>query len=103
MEAPPGFEPGMEVLQSGRPLIRFVRKQARNERSQLHANRPLYAPVRRNRPQYAPHGIKNGITFGRWVAVVRPPLRRLGRFTYPRERTDVSASHSAEHRVVLLT
>ncbi len=28
MEAPPGFEPGMEVLQSGRPLTRSVQKQA---------------------------------------------------------------------------
>ena len=32
MEAPPGFEPGMEVLQTGRRLIRFVRKQAQIER-----------------------------------------------------------------------
>ncbi len=65
VEAPLGFEPGMEVLQSGRPVTRFVRKQAQNERSQSHANRSLYAPVRRNGQQYAPNGIKNGITFGR--------------------------------------
>ena len=65
MEAPPGFEPGMEVLQSGRPVTRFGQKQAQIARSQSHAKRSAYAPVRRNGQQYAPNGIKNGIVFRR--------------------------------------
>ena len=67
MEAPPGFEPGMEVLQSGRPVTRFMRKQAQIERLQSHANRSLYAPVRRNGQQHAPHGTNNGITLAAHV------------------------------------
>ena len=35
--APPGCEPGMEVVQTGRPVTRFVRKQAHIARSQRHA------------------------------------------------------------------
>ena len=50
LEAPPGFEPGMEVLQSGRPQITLLRKQAQNERSQSHAVWPV---VRRRRQESA--------------------------------------------------